>query len=317
LKISACVPVYDAPVEYLRATLESILGQEGDFELEVVVSDDASSSDYGELFSGPDGLPVIFHRNERNLGMVGNWNAAVGRSTGDVAMVVGQDDLLEPGMFATYARTFRSDPAVVLCACARRFIDGAGRLIEPRRAVNDRARIFQGQSEYRLDHREAVRLCLRNGNALGEPSAVMYRRSVFEALEGYDDSFRHAADLDFNLRASRHGAIAYFTEPFLRRRIHAANLTRVNRDSGAVLEDRERLFGRFAAADTFSAREMAGFRAYLLAASSRDMLSALTGGRLRVSREALRAAVGHLRPTPRVYARYGWEILSGRNRDRR
>ncbi len=308
--------MYEVPVDYLRATIDSILAQKGDFELEVVVSDDASSSDYGALFSGTAAGPVSFHRNEHNLGMVGNWNATVRRSTGALVMVVGQDDLLEPGMFAAYASAF-DDPEIALCACARRFIDDAGQLVKPRRAVNDRARIFRQRSEYRLDHRDAVRLCLRNGNAIGEPSSVMYRRSVFETLEGYDASFRHAADVDFNLRASRYGKIAYLAQPFLRRRLHAANLTRANRESGALLEDRESLFRRFATGNLFSPREMAEFRAYLLATSTRDLLHALARGRLTVARLALRAVLGHVRPTPRVYAAYAWEILSGRNRDRR
>ena len=35
--ISVCIPLYEAPVEYLAAALESVLNQQGDFDIEVIV----------------------------------------------------------------------------------------------------------------------------------------------------------------------------------------------------------------------------------------------------------------------------------------
>ncbi|MFQ5889926.1 MAG: glycosyltransferase [Gemmatimonadota bacterium] len=317
MKISVSIPVYNSPVEYLRRTIESVLAQEGDFELEVILSDDASEVDYGPLVQAYASAPITFAWNATNLGMVGNWNAAVRRSTGELVILLGHDDLLAPGMFAAYAEVLASDPEVVLCACARSFIDEDGSTAEPRRAVNDRANIFLREERYVLEGQDAIRLCLRNGNVIGEPSAVMYRRSVFDRLGGYDPAFGHAADVDFNLRASELGRIVYLRRPFLRRRLHQANLTRRNLATGELTVDRVRLFERFAIGRGFSAREIAEFRAHLVARSSFDLLRSTAHGRWPAAKLAARSVVRHVRPTPLVYGRYLYEIVSGRNRDAR
>ncbi|MGZ4964488.1 MAG: ATP-binding cassette domain-containing protein, partial [Limisphaerales bacterium] len=85
---------------------------------------------------------------------------------------------------------------------------------------------------YVLDHAEVVRLSLRNGQGFGEPSAVMFRRSVFTAVGGYDPLFEHAADVDFNLRASQHGRSVYLRHAYLRRRWHDEGFTRTNFNTG-------------------------------------------------------------------------------------
>lgn len=315
MKVSVCVPVYDVPIRYLREAIDSALGQEGSFTLEVVVSDDASSADYSSLKQEYGSDPVTFYRNERNLGMAGNWNAAVNRSSGDLVLVLGHDDVLVEGMFAAYVAAFAAYSDVVLCGSGRVFIDERGHEVQLRRAVNDRANIFIDLELYLLDSCEAIRLCLRNGNVIGEPSAVMFRRSVFNAIGGYDPGYKHAADVHFNLRAARNGRIAYFRERFLRRRIHPENLTRSNLATGALTIDRARMFEEFADECDFEPRTLAAFRAYLVACSTHDAVRGVRSGRWRTAALGCRKALLYMRPTPRVYFRYLSEILNGNNAD--
>ncbi len=317
MKISACIPVYDAPPDYLRAAIDSALSQRGDFELEIVVSDDASVADYGLLERSYLGKPVAFYRNERNLGMAGNWNAAVSRSDGQLIIVVGHDDVLGEGMFAAYHDVFTTHPDVVLCSSGRTFIGADGARVPVKRAVNDRSNIFQRDSLYLLEHREVVRLCLRNGNVIGEPSAVMFRRSVYDGVGGYDPAFEHAADVHFNLRAAAHGRVAYLRHPYLLRRMHGDNLTKSNRSAGKLTRDRAKLYELFSRGCRFSRRELAEFRAHLVARSAHDALQALRLGELRAGGVGLAKAARYARPTPLVYLRYLDEIRSGHNRDAR
>ncbi len=316
-KLSVCIPVYDVPVRYLREAIDSALRQQGPFTLEIVVSDDASPTDYSSLEREYGDDPVALFRNDRNLGMAGNWNAAVRRSSGDLVLVLGHDDVLVEGMFAAYVAAFAEHPDVVLCSSGRLFIDDQGRQVQVRRAVNDRANVFLDQDLYLLDRCEAIQLCLRNGNVIGEPSAVMFRRTAFDQSGGYDPDFEHAADVHFNLRAARHGRIAYFRERFLRRRIHPENLTKSNLAEGKLTIDRARLFETFAGECPFDSRTLATFRAHLVARSAHDALRAARSGRWRTAALGLRKALFYVRPTPRVYYRYVREILNGVNADAR
>ena len=125
-------------------------------------------------------------------------------------------------MLAAYVAEFVADPGVVLVSGAEQFIDEAGAAARTARSTSVTVTTCSCERDrYVLDHAELVRLSLRNGQGFGEPSAVMFRRSVFDAIGGYDPSFEHAADVDFNLRASALGPSVYLRHPYLRRRWHA------------------------------------------------------------------------------------------------
>jgi GT2 family glycosyltransferase len=311
VKLSVCIPVYDAPPHFLAETLTSIFAQRGPFELEVIVCDDASNVDYSALRCRFPRLRYL--RNERNLGMVTNWNHAVRQGSGDLVILIGQDDRLVPDMFAHYVREFSQDPTIALCACARRFIDDRGHEIRPMRAVNDRNRIFRRQSRYRLNAEQVLHLCLRNGNAIGEPSCVMYRRRIFDELRGYDPHFRHAADLDFNLRAARMGDIVYLATPYVQRRLHAARLTHENWRNGHVSRERLEIHRRHAS--HLPRAHQRRFHAYLLAAAVKDFMKSLRTRHWTLMKRSLAVIGRHVWLPPTVYTSYLLELASGRNRD--
>ncbi len=316
--ISVCIPVYNIPPVYLAETVASVLALRGECgRLEVIVNDDISSVDYSEVLASFPSDVVQYFRNEENLGMVGNWNRSIRRSRGALVMVLGHDDLLVEGMFHTYGATFAADPAVVLCSCHKVFIDEEGREVTLKRQVNDRRNIFMDAERYELSHREVARLCLLNGNAIGEPSCVMYRREAFDRIGGYDDRFEHAADVDFNIRIAGTGKTVFHNRVFCKRRIHGTNLTFSNLAAGRVSRDRVRLFERHALANGFSKQDIAHFEAYLFAKSGYDCLRNARAGEWEAVRFACKTAFRFLRLRPIVYAAYLAEIFSGKNRSAR
>lgn len=315
MKLSVCIPVYNVDPAFLKATLDSVLAQEGPFEREVILCDDRSQVDYRPLLETYPPGTLFYTRNEDNLGMVGNWNQAVRQATGELAMILGHDDLLTPGMFAAYVQVFQAHPEVVLCGGGRQFIDEAGQVITPWRAVNDRANIYRYRDLYLMDQTQAVKLCLRNGNAIGEPSAVLFRREVFLKVGGYDPQFKHAADLDFVLRMAGLGRVAYLRHPYLRRRLHADNLTHRNLASGNVSRDRVLLFERFAHQVPLSRRDLARFRAYLVLAALYDLVRARRSPNRDTVRFARQALLRYFRLTPLVYLQGGYELIFRRNMD--
>lgn len=313
IRVSVCIPTYRPSIDHLRHTIESVLSQVGSFELEIVVRDDASDMDFGTLERD---LPTVhFHYNDRNLGMVGNWNACVESSHGDYVMLLGQDDILLPGLISRYVSAFQKHSDAVMCSCAREFIDDKGSRIAPRRAVNDRKNIFVSRPVYLLDYATILRLCLRNGNAIGEPSCVMYRRRAFERLGGYDPDFQHAADLDFNLRASALGNVVYFREPGTGRRLHAQRLTHSNRRLGHVARERTEIYRRHARAHPACLPQLDAFRAYLVATAVRDLVHGLGRPNTTIIRQSIKTIRRYGRLAPLSYGRYLLEIIRRKNRD--
>ena len=316
VKISVCIPVYNPCFEFLEATIRSVYAQEGgDFDIEIIVSDDASTSNVAAVLNQFPKNTINYQRNSTNQGMVANWNRAVSRSTGELVILLSQDDVLLPNMFGAYVNQFSKHPSAVMCSCGRKFINQQGDEIRPWRAVNDRKNIFLSKNFYRLSGEQAINLCLRNGNVIGEPSAVMYRKWAFDRLNGYDRIFRHAADLDFNLRMSQLGPIIYVRHPYLSRRIHDSNLTRLNFSSGGLSLDRLRIYERFINCYDLPAERVSMIDAYMFSTSIYDLLRALHYKNWGLAKQSAVSAQRFFRVSPLTYLRQLLELCKNTNLD--
>jgi glycosyltransferase involved in cell wall biosynthesis len=93
VKISYCIATYRRPVK-LRNTLNSIFAQD-DAEIDVIVNDndpDGSASKITEEFNSRQ---IQYYKNAENIGMVGNFNAALRHAGGDYVVMITDDDPIE------------------------------------------------------------------------------------------------------------------------------------------------------------------------------------------------------------------------------
>ena len=95
-KISVCIPTYNY-AHYISFAVESILSQQfTDFEL--IIVDDCSKDNTEEIVSRfLCDKRVSFEKNERNLGLVANWNKCLSKAKGEYIKFVFADDMLASG----------------------------------------------------------------------------------------------------------------------------------------------------------------------------------------------------------------------------
>lgn len=311
--VSLTVPVYKPTEAHLRDLVQSVISQ--DYRpIELIICDDASGADLSWMddFEAP-GITVLRTANSARAGMVGNWNAAVRHSSGKFVIVLHQDDMLTASSVRLLSNTLRSDSSIVAAGSAPTFIDGEGNVLKRKLRVSHRSRIFQLNDSYRLDSEQLTYLSLRNGQALGEPSAVMFRKDTFERVGGYDADFEHAADVDFTLRLASVGDAIYINQPLFLRRWHDSNLTHHNRASGLVTRDRRVLYRRYA--DRLTNKERSRVRAAMVSYAFFDGYSAARFRDIKGIASALGPA-DIWRASPRALFDRVREIKSGRNLDR-
>lgn len=312
LKVSVAIPTFNPDLRLLHEAITSVVEQLENPYLEILVSDGGSKSEIPRKFRMGFPSHVKFVRNPKNLGMVGDWNQAIKNTTGNLCLLLSQDDILESGMLDAYIKQF-NNLEVVGVASSRRFIDENGELLKVKRFVNDRSRIFKQNHVYSLDGAQVRRLCLRNGNIIGEPSCVMFRRDAFNQIQGYDPRFQHAADLDFNLRLASVGKIKYLQTPFLSRRLHSTNLTIENYNSGIVAKERMMIFEKYS--KSLSEKEINRCKADLQSKFILDSLRYLRYRRLSKFMNSFRKALV-ISPKSPIYS---WErfqeIITNRNMD--
>lgn len=114
--------------------------------LEILVSDDASTDGTRELLSQIDDPRVRYSRIEQPAGIAGNFQNALDNAQGDLFLILNDDDELEPEAIAELAHCFREPPAglkleqvsLSWCPCKVqdaerrvRYVTGAGPAVEP------------------------------------------------------------------------------------------------------------------------------------------------------------------------------------------
>jgi hypothetical protein len=193
---------------------------------------------------------------------------------------------------------FADHPDLAICAVGEVRIDVQGReACQPTRP-NHRERLFITRGVHFLSYKELTYLVLRNGQIFGEPSALMLSRTHFDAVGGFDPSFRQSVDIDMALRMAASGGAAYLTERLVRRRVHPEQATQANIVAGHNLTDRRTLYHRHAETQDISPRALDRMRANLVVRAGFDGLRALRFGRWGVAREAVSQIAEYRAPAP-------------------
>lgn len=202
-KVSVAIPVYNGE-RYLSETIRCVLAQSlTDFEL--VICDDHSKDRSHDIAAAFSDRRIRILRNDSNLGFGGNWNRCLAETRGAYVKILPQDDLLHPDCLKAQAAVLDADAAgaVALVFCARSIIGPTGK--------PHMTRGFAGPS--RLTGAEAARRTARLGtNPIGEPGAVLFRRSAAQAAGVFNGARPFVIDIDYWLRLLKHGDAAYLPE---------------------------------------------------------------------------------------------------------
>jgi glycosyltransferase involved in cell wall biosynthesis len=210
-KVSVVLPVWNGE-QYLRQTLDSILGQ--DFpELEVVIVDDGSSDGTAQILSLYSGDTRIRLFRQTNKGLVAALNKGLELATAEFIARIDADDLMIPSRLTAQFSYLRENPDVLAVGSFIELIDGKGRKIGLRAFPAGKVKVTETMRRY----------C-----TLAHP-AVMARKSALLAAGGYRECFRHAEDYDLWLRLIEMGPVDNIPEPLTKYRIHEKSVTHLHR----------------------------------------------------------------------------------------
>ena len=181
--------------ELLRACLASLSRQSG-VTFETIVVDNGSSDGSADLAEAEFSARVI--RNRENRGFCAANNQGIAAARGDFVALRNNDAEAEPGWLAALHRACASRPDVGMAASKilvwedPRRIDKVGHLIFP--DGQNRGRGAGAIDIGQFDREEDV--------AWPDGCAAMYRKSMLDAIGGFDeDFFAYGDDAELGLRA--------------------------------------------------------------------------------------------------------------------
>lgn len=245
MRFSICVPNFNYG-RYLRETIGSVLKQD-ERDLEVVVSDNASTDDSVAVVRGFKDKRVRLSVNRWNVGFAGNLDKAASQARGDFIVTLSSDDRMEPGALAAYSRLIDAlgeDAKRTIFGCTVEVIDSDGVRFDEhgidwkqwRGAVKDQ-RLSQavGADVYRLPAHTLLKRSLELLRSPFEFLTTCFPRDVYEAVEGYGGQRLINPDKWFNwkaLAAAQHAIV--IDAPLFSYRVHNANQGSIQARSGAL-----------------------------------------------------------------------------------
>ncbi|MCK7544805.1 glycosyltransferase family 2 protein [Marinobacter bryozoorum] len=185
-RISVVMPVYDPQPEYLRACLESVLGQSWP-HWQLCIADDASTDpevkaildDYQQQ---DDRIEVCFRPSNGHICAASN--SALALAKGEFVALVDHDDLLEPHALLHVVRALRENPGAALLYSDEDKVDSAGAFYAP---------------HFKADWNPELILAQNYISHLG-----VYRRDLVMEIGGFREGYEGAQDHDLLLRCVAH-----------------------------------------------------------------------------------------------------------------
>jgi glycosyltransferase involved in cell wall biosynthesis len=210
------MPVYNGE-RFLREAVDSIL-DEAFGDLELVVIDDGSTDATPQIlddYAARDPRVSVHREEGEKLAQV--LNRCAGHAKAPLLARLDADDVSIDGRLASQVRFMEENREVVL-------LGGQAALI------NDEGVEF-GTAAYPLGDAE-LRSALKTTNPFVH-SAIVMRRSAFDAVDGYRD-LTHSEDLDLWLRLADQGLIANLPDKVVKYRIHNSQQSLQKQQAQAV-----------------------------------------------------------------------------------
>lgn len=226
-KVSICVPTYNNVGEVDRL-LQSIVKQDYT-DYEINISDDSTNEEIAELvlkYQQSDLLGKLnYVHNEKSLGHIFNWNAAMKMASGDYIKIMFSDDWFTfPDSLKKFVELLDKNPQVNFAFC------GSRQVMLDESATTSVHNQNLGQAYDRcasdtfIEHLTEDYRNLFLGNEIGAPSAVMYRRT--DTLYLFDEKSNWASDMFLYFDILQENAqFAYTYEPLISIGMHENQYT--------------------------------------------------------------------------------------------
>lgn len=202
-KFSVCIPTYSR-AQVLPKVIGSVLAQTfKDFE--IFISDDASPDNTREIVKEINDPRIRYHRNEKNLGVIDNWNFSISNAKGEYVFKLDDDDYIDAHYLERTAAILDKYPevgSVYTGFCYTR--DYEGSYIE--KVVDNR--LFTSEKIRGIEY---VMAYLTRTTIPGlHPSSVVFRYSLAKEIGFYN---KVKNDLMFSLALATKADVGYVPEP--------------------------------------------------------------------------------------------------------
>lgn len=229
--VSICIPIYNGE-QYLAECIDSVLKQ-GIDDCEIIVVDDVSTDRSIQIVKDfqKQSPQIKLHKNEKNLGLVGNWNKCLELANGEWIKFVFQDDILADDCINKMLETSKERSFV---ACDREFIFDDLVSEETKNYFNNKllklSSLVKSKPAIYLSNKTISNIAASHIylNFIGEPTAVMFKKSLVNEVGLFNANLFQICDLEYWLRIVTAKGLVFIPQKLISFRVHANSTTSRN-----------------------------------------------------------------------------------------
>lgn len=243
-KISVLIPLYKPNPVFLQETLECLVNQtEQDFEC-IICEEPTDEDALSILRPFLEDSRFSHHRNEKCLGIGGNWNQCLSYVTCDTVAYLFQDDLWEPNYLEEGLKILEQNPSVgfVSMGHSYKYEGGTGNehlydKLQKFREQNVQAGVHSGTEflKWWIEHE-------LHPNIIGEPPFILFRKSLMEEVGPFNEHMPQFLDVEYSLRCLQKSDWYNCPGNYGQFRVHIGAASADNERSGAGIYDRLQCF---------------------------------------------------------------------------
>jgi len=218
LLISICIPTYNGR-KFLEKCLDSAIGQTYQ-NIEIIVVDDCSTDktyDIANTYAAKDSRIKLF-QNERNAGLVPNWNRCMELSNGEWIKFLFQDDYLSPDCIEVMVNALSVNDKIVtssrMLILEESLDEAAKRYSIDKTLTFERLGIIShvpiSISPKKISSIAVQNICM---NFIGEPTVVMFKKEVIGEFGTFNADLIQICDLEYFLRIATFYGVKYIPQP--------------------------------------------------------------------------------------------------------
>lgn len=239
--VTVCIPTFNGSA-FLDRCLQAIVSQTYR-NLDILVVDNRSTDNSAVRLRrwqrrDPRIRVVV---NDANIGLVPNRNRCIQLARGEWIKFMDVDDLLEPNAIARLLEASAGHYRMAICRRVFHYVDvdeHQRQLMEEEVRRFEMRELLPGRTFISPDEVARLALEYRGRNFIGEPTAVMMHRSVFEEFGSFNEDLVQIPDLEYWLRVGLHTGIVYVDEPLSSFRIHLSAASAANQELRSFRADR-------------------------------------------------------------------------------
>ncbi|MFA6427549.1 MAG: glycosyltransferase [Candidatus Magasanikbacteria bacterium] len=208
-KVSVIMSVYNG-ARYLADAIDSILNQTyTDFEF-IIINDGSTDNTAGilESYTAVDNRVRVLVNSSR-LGLTLSLNKAIREARGVYIARMDADDISNKNRIAEQLNFFGQYSDVAVLGTSARIINENGKEI--------------GIKSVLTGHKDIVKKMLFNNQFIH--GSLMIKKSVFDDVGFYDETFKNSQDYELLLRAARKYTVANLDKKLIYRREHIQNIS--------------------------------------------------------------------------------------------